>query len=336
MRILAVVICMGIVYSSSANLFFSLSNNETLSVMTIVNSDSDTSDEVFVAGGNIIYKLSANLSQLMNIVVSNDTAVSVRGLSVSNGGQYIVACLTTGSCIGYDVINLTSTMSNVPLNEFRQTPHTGEEPVVMFSGAIEGIVYTGTATDFESEYHMSLGRFSFSLGSIIASTTRDYTLWSNQDFNTRIFKGSFDIDNFTYYIVEDDGTEIRILRVCNESMNPTFEALYELWLVCGQSGQNVLSILFVGASLYENFPDSTSNTLLLLVRPPDQQGATRLCTYRISDINTVMDAGLTDCAVNGNDRVTVWRGSFPSLFQAVCTTAPVSFHIISVHLLFNI
>ena len=139
MRILAVVICIGIVYSSSANLFFSLLNNETLSVMTIVNSNSDTSDEVFVAGGNVIYKLSANLSQLMNVVVSNDTAVSVRGLSVSNGGQYIVACLTTGSCIGYDVINLTSTMSSVPLNERRQTSHTGEEPVVVFPGPIEGI-----------------------------------------------------------------------------------------------------------------------------------------------------------------------------------------------------
>ena len=87
MRILAVVICIGIVYSSSANLFFSLLNNETLSVMTIVNSNSDTSDEVFVAGGNVIYKLSANLSQLMNVVVSNDIAVSVRGLSVSNGRQ---------------------------------------------------------------------------------------------------------------------------------------------------------------------------------------------------------------------------------------------------------
>ena len=107
------MICIGIVCSSSANLFFSLSNDETLSVMTIVNANGETSDEVFVAGGNIIYKLLANLSQLMNVIVSNDTAVSVRGLSVSNGGQFIVACLTTGSCIGYNVISLTSTMSSV-------------------------------------------------------------------------------------------------------------------------------------------------------------------------------------------------------------------------------
>ena len=115
MRILPVVICIGIISSSTANLFFSLPDNELLSVMTIVkytnlNANGRTSDEVFVAGGNTIYKLSANLSQLMNVVVSNDTAVSVRGFSVSNGGQYIVACLTTGLCIGYDVISLTSTM----------------------------------------------------------------------------------------------------------------------------------------------------------------------------------------------------------------------------------
>ena len=111
MRVLLLVICLEI--SSSAALSFSPMNDETISAMTIA----DTSNELFVAGGNIIYKLSANLSQLMNVAVSNDTTVSVRGLSVSNGGQYIVVCLTTGSCIGYDVIKLTSTMSNVTLND---------------------------------------------------------------------------------------------------------------------------------------------------------------------------------------------------------------------------
>ena len=39
-----------------------------------------------------------------------------------------------------------------------------------------------------------------------------------------------------------------------------------------------------------------------------------------------MDAGLTDCA-NGNSRATVWRGNFPSLFQAICATATVSFYV---------
>ena len=51
-------------------------NDETFSAVTIA----DTSNELFVVGGNIIYKLSANLSQLMNVTVTNDTTVSVRGL----------------------------------------------------------------------------------------------------------------------------------------------------------------------------------------------------------------------------------------------------------------
>ena len=321
------MICIAIICSSTANVFFSLSNNEVIPdpVMTITGSSdevfvdegfsdditiSDASNEVFVAGGNILYKLSANLSQLMNVTVSNDAAVSVRGLSVSNGGQYIVACLTTGSCIGYDVISLNST-SSVPLNE--PTLLSDDDPVVMFPGAAEGIVYTGIAADTDDIYRMSLGRYRISSGSIMAVTTRDYALERIGGFVTRIFKAGFSVDNFTYYIVEDDFTDIRILRVCNDSTNPRFEALYEVHLVCGQAA------LFAGASLYENFPNPTNNTVLLLVQlPAGQPGSSRLCTYQISDINSAIEAGRTDCA-NGNQRPVVWDDDFPStLFNVIC------------------
>ena len=302
---------------TAANLFFSppIASDETLSVMTI----DDASDEVFVAGENIIYKLSANLSQLMNATVSNDSSVRVRGLSVSNGGQYIVACLTTGSCIGYDVINLNRTMSSVPLNEPGETLLSGGDPVVMFPGTAEGVVYTGTATNSEQEYRMSLGRYRVSSGSIVSDTTRDYQLTRiSGGFQTRIFKAGFSVDNFTYYVAEDNSLNIRILRVCNESGNSRFRALYEVYLICGLSG------LFAGVSLYENFPNSTDNTLILIVQPPGQPGTGRLCTYKISDINTAMDAGRTACA-NGDERPVVWDNFPGSLFNVICTRLPVSF-----------
>ena len=311
MRIL-VVICIGIICSSTANLFFSLPNDEGLSVMTIVNANGETSDEVFVAGGNIIYKLSANLSQLMNITLSNDADVSVRGLSVSNGGQYIVACLTTGSCIGYDVINLTSTMSSVPLNEPGAEEATGNDPVAVFPGQAEGFVYTGTAIDIgtPSVYRMSLGRYRVLEGSIMADKTRDYTLIRSGPFNTRIFKAGFIVDNFTYYIVEDDSSIIRILRVCNESTSPNFQALYEVQLTCGAIA------LFASASVFVSF-----NTLVLTVRSQDevsvQSRSGRVCTYNINDINTAMDNGLTECrnAANDDDIRSIrpiWDTSIPS------------------------
>ena len=302
---------------TAANLFFfpPIASDETLSVMTI---DRDASDEVFVAGENIIYKLSANLSQLINVTVSNDSSVRVRGLSVSNGGQHIVACLTTGSCIGYDVINLNRIMSSVPLNQPEVL--TGDDPVLMLPGVAEGSVYTGTALAVSQvqEYPMSLGQYSISSGSIMTDTTRDYTLRRSGDFNTRIFKAGFNVDNFTYYIVEDDGTDIRILRVCN-SATDMFQGLYEVQLRCDQS----ISV-FAGASILSNLPNST-NTLVLTVRSPDTESARsgRVCTYIISDINTAMENGRIACAA-GENREAIWD-DFIALYQAVCSIATVSF-----------
>ena len=308
---LTAVICIGIICSSNANLFFSLPNDETrLSVMTIVNTNCQTCDEVFVAGENMIYKLSANLSQLMNVAVSNDTAVSVRGLSVSYGGQYIVACLITGSCIGYDVISLTSTISSVPLNEPGREEATGNDPVTMFPGQTEGNVYAGTAIDFGTppKYRMSLGRYKVLDGSLMANKTRDYILQRshNKQFNTRIFKAGFSIDDFAYYIVEDDGAEIRILRVCNESTSNMFKALYEVHLICGGAA------LFAGISaILEGFPHANINTLILTVRPPSASSTGRVCTYSMNDINDAMDAGLTACRNGSENREVVWD-DFPS------------------------
>ena len=295
--------CLG----NSAAVSFSPFNDKPISSMAV------TDDEVFVAGENIIYKLSANLSQLMNVTVSNDADVSVRGLSVSNGGQYIVACLTTGSCIGYDVINLTSTMSSVSLNEPGAEEATGNDPVAIFPGQAEGFVYTGTAVDFgtPSVYHMSLGQYRILEGSIIADKTRDYTLIRSGRFNTRIFKAGFIVDNFTYYIVEDDSSDLRILRVCNESTSPNFEALYEVQLRCGPT-----AVLFASASVFVSL-----NTLVLTVRSLDtetvQSRSGRVCTYNINDINTAMDNGLTECRnAFDNDGIIsvrpVWDTSIPS------------------------
>ena len=323
MRILAVVICIGIICSSTANLFFSLPNDDLLPVMTIVDANGETSDEVFVAGGNIIYKLSSNLSQLMSVAVSSDADVSVRGLSVSNGGQYIVACLTTGSCIGYDVINLTSTMSSVPLNEPGAEEDTGNDPVAIFPGQAEGIVYTGTAVEFGTEfrYRMSLGRCAILEDSIMTNRTRDYSLQRSGRFNARVFKAGFSIDDFAYYIVEDDTQRIRILRVCNESVDDMFKALYEVQLMCGGAA------LFAGVSFLKDFPNTNTNTLVLAVRPPSASGSGRVCTYSMSDINDAMDDGLTACRNDSENREVAWD-DFPSNFVAICDGVTVSLSLI--------
>ena len=299
--------------------------------MTTVNANGEISVEVFVAGGSIIYKLSANLSQLMNVTVSNNTVVSVRGLSASNGGQYIVACLTTGSCIGYDVISLTSTMSNVPLNEPGAEAAIGNDPVAIFPGQAEGIVYTGTAIDFgtPSVYRISLGRYAILEESIMTNRTRDYTLQRSGRFNARVFKAGFSIDNFAYYTVEDDTQRIRILRVCNESVDDMFKALFEVQLTCGSVA------LFAAVSLLEDFPNTNTNTLVLAVRPPSASGSGRVCTYSMSDINDAMDDGLTACRNNDENRE-VAQDEFHSNFVVICDSAIITVSFAVVNLYINI
>ena len=304
MHVVSVVTCIGIICSSTANRFTPPTGGGELSVMTVDDTD-NRADNVYVTGKNLIYKLSASLSQLMNVSVSSDNTVRVRGLSVSNGGQYIVACLNTGRCIGYDVINLNATNSDVPLNQPLESVSvfTGNDPVVIFPGGDVGIIHTGTAVDHDGSpaiYRMSLGQYSVSSGSIMADTTRDYTLDTfSVDFRTRTFKAGFTIDNFIYYIVEDDGQRIRVLRVCN-STTDTFQGLYEVLLECDGTG------IFAGASIL-------SDTLVLTVRSPSRAGigtrSGRVCTYNISDINTAMDNGRIDCA-DGNSRRTVWDSNF--------------------------
>ena len=324
------VIITGIICSSTANHFTPPPSDEDLSVMTV-----DDTNDVFVASENLIYKLSANLSQLMNVSVSSDDTVGVRGLSVSNGGQYIVACLTTGICIGYDVINLNATDPDVPLNEPMGSVFPGIDPVVIFPGDAEGIIHTGTAVIGGSPavYRMSLGQYNVSLGSIMAYTTRDYTLMRFGRLNTRIFKAGFTIDNFTYYIVEDDNLEIRVLRVCN-SETGMFRGLYEIQLACDQ-----LSTVFAGASV----PPNLTDTLVLTVRTPDGRGARsgRVCAYNISDINTAMENGRIVCANDDDntarDRIqTVWNVFTTNAYAGICAGSTVSITPMHTFILFDV
>ena len=138
------------------------------------------------------------------------------------------------------------------------------------------------------------------------------SLYTASESHNRIFHTGFVSTDFAYYIVED-GSDIRILHVCTRSSAQRNPALFEVRLMC--NGASVFS----GASLLENFPNTTDNTLLLTVRPPaSTSGTVRVCAYSIGDINTVVDNGLTACAT-GEDRAAVWADRFPGDFADSCS-----------------
>lgn len=264
--------------------------------------------EVFVSTGlsHAIHKVSANLSvvQIRHEVVSDQDS-EIRGLSLTNGDQYLVVCHNMG-CNGYNASDLHD-------GYLWQSPHEAvlheNDSVAVFPGENIGDVYTGTAMITSPQYLMSLGRYTLNNDTILNEDHVRMRLYTASEPHSRIFHTGFVSTNFAYYIVED-GPDIRIMRVCQA--NPFFTALYEVRLICNGASA------FSGASLLEGFPNTTVNTLLLTVRPPaGTNGTSRVCAYSMNDINTAMDNGLTACAA-GEDRAAVWADRFRRDFADIC------------------
>ncbi|XP_065900682.1 plexin A3-like isoform X2 [Dysidea avara] len=294
--------------------------------------------EVFAAGHHSIHKLSANLSHLINVTITsviidgftvtyyNDTRAT--GLSPTNGGRYIVACVNAGVCNAYNVDDLNYAMTNMG----RVTGGTNAV-VAMFPGETEDSAYVGTVSikKMVQRNQMTLAQCTVTDKYLVADRTRSYSVVPSL-LKSRIFHTGFIVNDFVYYVVED-GTKIRIIRVCNktagvEDLSSTktklFRALYEVELVCGGPA------LYAAASVTK-LVNSYSSTLVLAVRQPLSNSTSRVCTYSISDINTAMDNSLTACAA-GEDRRVVWDSKMlPQNFTRLCSE---SFSICNLYLPF--
>ncbi|XP_065900650.1 plexin-A2-like isoform X2 [Dysidea avara] len=295
MPLSTIVVLLGVVCSVVSDPApFSASNGGDFSIMTVTDNG-----ELIVAEQNIIYRLSANLSVLDNVVTSG----TVRGLSLTNGGQYVMVCVNTDrSCSGYNVTDFTNTLSGVMLSG---NAPSEDDPVAMFPGEAEGDVYVGTvALGSPISYPMMLGQYNITGGLIMTDRTRDYIIQTS-DLNERIFHTGFVIDDFAYYIVGDGGNDIRILRVCIDQSSQTFRALYEVELVC--SG----SVAFVDASVVRDYPYPGNDTLVLVVQPPlsVSSGTSGVCTYSLNAINTAMNNSQSNCAAMTEVERVVWTGS---------------------------
>ena len=311
-----IVLLFGVFYSVVSNpVPFQVENGGEFSIIRLAKSD-----QVIVAGANIVYRLSANLSMLDNVTTSS----TVRGLSLTNGGQYVMVCVDTGrSCSGYNVTDFNDTVSGVML---RGTANSQTDPVAMFPGEVAGSVYVGTAVVQPGQYPMTLGQYSITGGSIGLDRDRVYDI-RTLVLNERIFHTGFVIDSYAYYIVGDRGIDIRILRVCMDPTPdpPRFRALYEVQLVCNDNAGS--AAVFRAAALVRDNPQPGNHTLLLTVVPPFTVtgGSTRVCAYSIRDIDNAMNDSFRNCLNQRIDR-TVWSRSTLTDMQlsGICAQRSVS------------
>ena len=253
--------------------------------------------KVFASSETTVYLYSSDLVQQQSVSLES----VVIGLTTTQNGQWLVVCLANGDCSVINGSNINADPS-LTANDIGgdsstvlfTTPDTdGQRFYIGSYGAIGG---SGGVRIGYSEYGFAGSQSADRSGTI------DPLVLFRQNGGRDFYYGFFQ-SGYAYYVVSDTTVstlqELRIIRVCNISQSNSFDSQYELVLDCG--GQSS-SINIRGVSVF-------SEETLIIGRTAN--GASRVCSYNLSDINSMMDSSYQTCVVDGigNKNVRWFDGS---------------------------
>ena len=98
-----------------------------------------------------------------------------------------------------------------------------------------------------------------------------------------------------------------MLRACDTTCSSpcSFDALYELRIVCGGSTFPLNSVI-CGLSVLDGFAGSSDTTVVLASCNMDSSVRNRVCSYRLADIDREMGRKYTECAGETGDIQVAW------------------------------
>ena len=276
--------------------------------------------KVFASSDNTVYLYSSDLVQQQSVSLES----VVIGLTTTQNGQWLVVCFDNGDC---SVIN----GSNI-----------NADPSLTVNGIVgdsSTALFTTPDTDGQRFYTGSYGaiggsggdRIRYSEYGFAGSQSADRSVIINP-LNTFLQSGGRDFyygffqSGYAYYVVSDiAGGSIRelcIIRVCNISQSDSFDSQYELVLDCGGVST---SVNIRGISV---FNEET------LVIGRIFSGGSRVCSYNLSDINSMMDSSYQTCVVEGTgDKNVQWVPSSQTSCTSVISGSPTVVSLITYYLL---
>ena len=251
--------------------------------------------KVFASSETTVYLYSSDLVQQQSVSLES----VVIALTTTQNGQWLVVCLENGDCSVINGSNINAdpsiTVNGDSSTALFITPDTDGQR--FYIGSYEAIGGSGVDRIGYSEYGFA-GSQSVDRTEIIVPLTAFLTT-EGRDFYYGFFQSGY-----AYYVVSDAVVgsslrELRIIRVCNISQSDSFDSQYELVLGCG--GQST-SVNIRGISV---FNEET------LVIGRIFSGGSRVCSYNLSDINSMMDDSYQTCVVDGtgNKNVRWFDGS---------------------------
>ena len=273
--------------------------------------------KVFASSETTVYLYSSDLVQQQSVFLES----VVIGLTTTQNGQWLVVCLDSGDC---SVIN----GSNI-----------NADPSLTVNGVVgdsSTALFTAPDTDGQRFYIGSYGAIGGSGGdrigyseygfagsqsvdrSVIITPLVEFRQGGGRDFYYGFFQSGY-----AYYVVSDAVVgsslrELHIIRVCNISQSDSFDSQYELVLDCG--GQSS-SVNIRGISVF-------NEETLVIGRM--FSGQSRVCSYNLSDINSMMDSSYQTCVVEGTGEKNVqWVPSSQTSCTSVISGSPTVVSLIT-------
>ena len=281
----------------------SLVNSQSLissSVPDAVTHIAVSANGVFVSTDTHIYNFSSTLQQLGALGFHGGV---VKGIASTSDGEWCVVC--TEEC-GLNLYLTCSVLkgSNLSTSAMKGTAASrSRSSLVLFTATGGGgsSFYMGSYVNHHILYH----QYGFPGNAFSRATDRLHQL-SVSNFH-RIFVKGFFASGFAYYVTIDppvQGTtkQIRIIRVCNESAANDFNNQYELTLGCnGQDSffnPTLLGVSIIGEEL-----------LLIAIKTGS---SVDVCSYTLSEINSLMDNAYESCVVSGTGNKNILWQQFVS------------------------
>ena len=273
-------------------LLFSLVSSQSVissSVSSAVTYVAASSNGVFVSTINLLYKFSPSLQQLGDPLGS--LGGTVNGLASTVDGEWCVVCTDANgvTCSVYNGSNLAATPN-------RTEDNSGAASSLVVFTAGGNTFYTGSYVADSILYR----QYGFA-GSSLSRATVAGQQTASSGFDRNFVSGFF-VGGYAYYVAIDPSSgsnkQIRIIRVCNDSVANGFNNQYELTLSCG--GTNLFLPTVLGVSVINE------ETLLIAIRT----SSVHVCSYSLSYINSLMDAAYQSCVVNntGNKNIN-WQSA---------------------------
>ena len=267
------------------------------------------SGRVFLAAGNQLLRLNSTLALQENVTLGS----SVLKMALSSDEWRVVVCLSDLSCAVYNASDFGAG------EQSRRLGASASSSVVALFTAEQNSFYVGSILS-GAQHSMILRQYGFGDRDFVRST--NYGI--ERTGFIRTFFGGFVNGTNTYYFMADDNPRdvrgLRVLRVCDISTCSSpcnFEALYELRIDCG-GGTLPQNSVICGLSVLDSFAGSSDTTVVLARCNTGASARSRVCSYRLADIDLEMNRKYTECAGGTGDIQVSWD-SAGSVGRRSCT-----------------